>query len=368
MSFTNSNATSSKPPAVGVQPWGRLLDGREAALYTLDNGNGLRVRASNHGATLVSIEAPDRNGAVADVVLGYDTPAGYAAGSSYFGAVVGRVANRVANARFSLDGTTHTLDANNTPGGIPCSLHGGNDGFDRRLWSATVLPGDHPALLLRLTSPDGDGGYPGKLDVSVTYILLSENILRVDYTAVTDRPTPVNLSQHTYWNLSGEGSGTILNHRLRLAASHYTPVNAGLIPTGKIVPVANTPFDFTQSRDIGERIHADDTQLAYGGGYDHNWVLDGPPEGDIRFAAEVWDPASGRVLTLFTNEPGIQFYSGNFLDGAPGKGAKPYGHRSGLALETQHFPDSPNQPAFPSVILRPGERFTSRTEFRFSTR
>jgi aldose 1-epimerase len=352
-----------------TQEWGDK-DHPGVYLYTIDNGKGLRVSISNYGALLVSIETPDKHGVVGDVALGYSTFAEYVKDTSNFGAVVGRVANRIADGKFTLDGTTYTLAKNNTPGGIPCTLHGGNIGFNKVVWEAEPLF-TNGASSLRLTykSKDGEEGFPGNLVATVTYTVLADNTLRVEYEAKTDKATPVNLSQHSYFNLAGEGNGTILGHVVRLNASRFTPVNAGLIPTGELRAVAGTPFDFTTPHPIGERIGAKDEQLILGGGYDHNWVLDGESGKALRFAAEVYEPNSGRVLTISTTEPGIQYYSGNFLDGSvKGKAGKAYIHRSGLALETQHFPDSPNQPAFPSVILRPGETYKSATEFKFSTR
>ena len=351
---------------ITATPFGTLPDGRKATLYTLDNQNGLRTRISDFGATIVNLQVPDRNGRLADIALGYDTLDSYLKGSSYFGAVVGRVANRIAHARFTLDGQTYTLAANNTPGGIPCTLHGGNTGFDKMLWNARPAS-DGTGITLSLLSPDGQEGFPGNLLVEVTYILRTDNTLCVKYTATTDKATPINLSQHCYFNLSGEGSPTILDHQLRIAATHYTPVNAGLIPTGEISSITGTPFDFTTPCIIGERINNPHEQLTYGAGYDHNWVLDGGQTATPRTVAEVYAPASGRAMSIATTEPGIQFYCGNFLDGSPGKGGKPYAHRSGFALETQHFPDSPNQPAFPSITIQPGRQYTSFTDFSFST-
>jgi aldose 1-epimerase len=372
MSFNTlkANTAAAGANAISVEKWGTLPDGREASLFTLDNRRGLRMRISNYGATIVSVETPDNKGVVADVALGYDTLEGYLRDSgTYFGAVVGRVANRIAGGKFSLDGKTYELAKNNTPGGIPCSLHGGITGFDKVLWDATPLVDRTGAqqLRLRYRSVNGEEGYPGNLDVIVTYTLLADaKTFRVDYEAVTDAPTPVNLSQHSYFNLAGAGVGDILKHQLLLAAFQFTPVNAGLIPDGRLLSVKGTPFDFLEPRAIGSRINADHEQLAFGGGYDHNWVLGG--DGSLHLAASVFDQVSGRGMEIFTTEPGVQFYSGNFLDGVKGKGGKTYAYRSAFALETQRYPDSPNQPAFPSVILRPGETYRSRTEYRFWTR
>ncbi|MDR2844878.1 MAG: galactose mutarotase, partial [Puniceicoccales bacterium] len=288
----NTHATDGTAAPVTAEKWGRLPDGRAVTLYTLDNGQGLRVRIANYGAIIVSVETPDKTGAVADVALGYANIEGYLNDpGTYFGAVVGRVANRIAAGKFTLDGIAHTLATNNTPAGIPCSLHGGKTGFDKVLWDAKPADGKHPALTLTYRSKDGEEGYAGNLDVTVTYTVLPCNTLRVDYAATTDKATPVNLSQHSYFNLSGEGNGTILDHQIRFAASRFTPVNAGLIPTGEVRAVAGTPFDFTQPHAIGERIGAVDEQLAFGAGYDHNWALDPAPDGTDatapRFAAEV---------------------------------------------------------------------------------
>ncbi|MDR2863823.1 MAG: galactose mutarotase [Puniceicoccales bacterium] len=366
--FLNKNSAHSALPPITEIPWGNLPDGRQVSLFTLENGKGARVRIANFGALIVSLEVPDKNGELGDVVLGYDSIEGYLADkATYFGAVVGRVANRIAGGRFTLNGREFSLATNNTPAGIPCSLHGGDIGFDKVLWSAkTVTVGAQSSLVLNYKSADGEEGYPGNLDVTVIYTLSPENTLRVEYGATTDKATPVNLSQHTYFNLEGEGADTILDHRLRINASRITPVTAGLIPTGEFRLVAGTPFDFKQPHSVGERIEASDEQLEFGAGYDHNWVIDGDDK--VKIAAEVYAPRSGRVLTISTTEPGIQFYSGNFLDVASGKGGKPYAWRSGMALETQHFPDSPNQSSFPRITLQPGQRYASITEFAFATR
>ncbi|MDR0901499.1 MAG: galactose mutarotase, partial [Opitutaceae bacterium] len=355
-----------------VEKWGALPDGRAVSIFTLDNGRGLRVRVSDFGAVIASIETPAKNGVVDDIALGYPALAGYMedAAGTYFGSVVGRVANRIGKGRFTLDGKTYKLATNNTPGGLPCTLHGGKIGYNKVLWTARVIPGESPSVVLSYRSPDGEEGFPGNLDLTVTYTVRPDNTLRIEYAAVTDKATPVNLSQHSYFNLAGEGNGTILNHRLRIGASRTTPVDIGLIPTGRLQPVAGTPLDFLQPHAIGERVDAADEQLKFGAGYDHNWALDGwkPGNKELLFAAEVFEPLSGRVMTVLTTEPGLQFYCGNFLDGTiKGKSGKPYLHRGGIALETQHFPDSPNQPDFPSIILRPGKRYESATELKFST-
>ena len=354
-----SARTSSR---VAVAPFGTTPDGDAASVYTLANARGMEVRATDYGGIILSIRVPDRDGAFDNVALGFDTLAPYTAdGSPYFGALVGRVANRIAGGRFWLDGQEHTLAVNDGPN----SLHGGDRGFDKRLWSAHPFETDVAAgLVLTRVSPDGEEGYPGALDVTVTYTLTDDDALVIDYHATTDRATPVNLTQHTYVNLAGHGD--VLGHELTVDASAFTPVDAALIPTGEVRPVAGTPFDFRRPHAVGERIGADDEQLRLGGGYDHNWVLDGGP--GLRRAARLAEPMGGRVLEVWTTEPGLQVYSGNVLDGSvAGADGRAHGYRSGLALETQHFPDSPNQPGFPSTILRPGETYRSQTAFRFST-
>ena len=352
--------------------FGQTPDGHPVRLYTLDNGRGLRADISDYGATIVRLLSPDRAGRVADVVLGFNEAAAYAAHTSYFGCVIGRVGNRIAGGRFSLDGKEYSLARNNSPAGLPCCLHGGLKGFNRAVWSAEQLTiSGAPALRLRHRSPDGDEGFPGNLEVCVTYYVTSDHALRLDYEARTDRPTPVALTNHVYFNLAGEGSGDVLGHRVRFHASRYTPVDAGLIPLGQLAPVAGTPLDFSKLTPIGARIEDAHEQLRFGSGYDHNLVVDHPnwPPQEPTLAAEVEDPGSGRVLETFTTEPGMQFYTGNFLDGSlTGKSGRAYGRRHGFCLETQHFPDSVNQPAFPSVILRPGVTLRSTTIYRLSAR
>ncbi len=366
------------PPSLTSAPWGVTPDGDTATLYTLRNANGVTVKLTNWGGIVTEVRVPDRDGAMADVVLGYDALAGYVDGSSYFGAIVGRYANRIAGGRFELDGEAYTLARNNGAN----ALHGGLRGFDRVLWEAfTVqsgpIPGsplDRPGagqsgVVLSYVSPDGEEGYPGRLETRVTVTLTNGNELRFEYEATTDAPTVVNLTHHGYWNLAGHAAGTILDHELQLRASRTTPVDAGLIPTGELRPVDGTPFDFRSPASIGLRIEDDDEQLRFGGGYDHNFALDDwTDDGALRLAARLRDPSSGRVMEVLTTEPGLQFYSGNFLDGSDvGKGGAVYGHRQGLCLETQHFPDSPNQSAFPSTVLRPGETYRSTTVYRFRT-
>jgi aldose 1-epimerase len=343
------------------------FEGKPIEMVTLTNKNGVELHAITYGATITSLKVPDKNGKLADVVLGFDTPDGYTANPPppFFGAVVGRYGNRIAKGKFTLDGKTYTLATNN---GVN-HLHGGNKGFDKRLWTVTTkeTPEGSSATFTR-TSPDGEEGYPGTLHASVTYTLTDKNELIVQYHATSDKATPINLTQHTYWNLAGEGSGDILGQVLTINADRYTPVDDTLIPTGELAPVAGTPFDFRTPTAIGKRIEENDAQLKKGPGYDHNWVLNRTGAG-LELAARLTDPKSGRTLTITTTEPGLQFYSGNFLDGTiKGKSGHVYGHRSGLCLETQHFPDSPNHPKFPSTILNPGKSYDSKTVFSFSAK
>jgi aldose 1-epimerase len=346
------------------EPFGTTADGKTVDLLTLTNATGLEVRAMTYGATIVSLRTPDRDGRLGDIVLGYPTLAGYLEKSPYFGAVVGRYGNRIAKGRFTLDGKTYSLARNNGPN----HLHGGVKGFDKVVWTADTSRNDSSAsITFTYASPAGEEGYPGTLQARVTYTLTDRNELRVEYSATTDAPTPVNLTQHSYFNLAGAGAGDILGHELMIAADRYTPVDSTLIPTGEIAPVAGTPFDFRTATAIGARIEQNDVQLKRGGGYDHNWVLNrGARDGDLVPAARVIERTTGRTLDIFTTEPGIQFYSGNFLDGTiTGKDQRVYRHRYGFCLETQHFPDSPNHQNFPSTILRPGEEYRSTTVFRF---
>jgi aldose 1-epimerase len=349
-----------------VEPFGELADGTAVHRYTLDNRRGMVVRVLTYGGILQTVEVPDRDGVPANVALGFAGLDAYVRGNRpYFGALIGRYANRIARGRFDLDGRTYHLPVNNPPN----SLHGGTEGFDKRAWTATERShGDTVGLELAYTSSDGEMGYPGTLAATVRYSLNPDNELRIDYRATTDAPTVVNLTNHSYFNLAGEAAGTIDDHQLQLDADHYTPTDASSIPTGEIAPVAGTPFDFTSPHPIGERIDQDDQQLVLGLGYDHNFVLNEPPAGQaLRPAARVVDPASGRVLEVATSEPGVQFYSGNQLDGTlVGTGGAAYRRRAGFALETQHFPDSPNQPGFPSTVLRPGQIYQSATVYRFS--
>jgi aldose 1-epimerase len=339
------------------RPFGRTPAGEAVELYTLANAAGLEASISTYGGTLVAINAPDRAGARADVLLGFDTLDGYLQPHPYFGALIGRYGNRIARGRFTLDGVAYQLATNNGPN----HLHGGPGGFHAVLWRAEPA-GD--SLALSYTSPDGEEGYPGTLEVRVTYSLNDAGELRIDYEATADRATVLNLTNHAYFNLAG--GGDILGHQLRLDASHYLPVDATQIPTGELAPVAGTPFDFTTPTAIGARIDADDEQLRGAkGGYDHCWVFG--HGGDLgKAVGRVVEPVSGRTLELFTTQPGVQFYSANFLEGdLKGKGGRAYPKHSAFCLETQHFPDSPNQPAFPSTVLRPGETYGHTTIYRF---
>ena len=338
--------------------------GEAVSVFTLKNAHGMALRVTDYGGIILTLLVPDKNGRLDDVVLGYDSLTGYLRSSPYFGALIGRYGNRIAHGRFTLDGKTYTLATNNGPN----HLHGGLRGFDKVVWD--VAPFEHPdsvGLVLRYTSPNDEEGYPGTLRTTVTYTLTSANELVFDYSATTDRATPVNLTQHSYFNLAGDGKGDILGHVVTLNADRFTPVDSTLIPTGELKSVAGTPFDFRKPTPIGARIDQDDVQLRYGPGYDHNFVLNKAGDAhDPTFAARVYEPASGRVMEIYTTEPGLQFYSGNFLDGTlHGKGGVVYRRRYGFAMETQHYPDSPNKPTFPSTTLRPGESYHSRTIYKF---
>ncbi len=347
---------------VESRPYGQLPSGVEIAEYVLTNDRGMRVQVITYGGIITALYVPDRRGDLGDVVLGYNALDGYVTKNPYFGCITGRFANRIAGGRFTLDGTTYQLAINHGPN----HLHGGQVGFDKRVWQAAVEEGDSAvSLALAYLSKDGEENYPGNLLVTVTYTLMSENTLRISYRASTDQPTILNLTNHTYFNLAG--SGTILDHEIMINADHFTPIDEAMIPTGELRPVDGTPFDFRQPRRIGARIDEPDEQLQRAGGYDHNFVLNGTPD-ELRLAARLYDPSSGRVLEVSTTEPGMQLYTGNFLDGTiVGKSGVTYARRAGLCLETQHFPDSPNHPHFPSTVLRPGEEFHSVTVFAFGT-
>ena len=357
------NAAASTTRSVTKTSFGQAPDGKAVDLYTMRNANGVEVRAMTYGGIITVFRAPDRAGQFDDIVLGYDDLAGYVKSSPYFGAIVGRYGNRIARGRFTLDGATYTLAINNAPN----HLHGGIKGFDKVVWGAESFRNDSSVgVVLSYTSPDGEEGYPGTLRSRVTYTLTDRDELAVDYHATTDKATPVNLTQHTYWNLAGDGKRDILGHLLTLNADAITPVDSTLIPTGELMPVAGTPFDFRSPTAIGARVDSSHRQIVNGKGYDHNYVLNrGTVGGGLAHAARITEPTTGRSLDIYTTEPGVQFYSGNFLDGSNvGKSGHVYKHRYGFALETQHYPDSPNKPKFPSTILRPGETYQSRTVFK----
>ena len=345
--------------------FGTMPDGTAIEIFTLKNSHGMEVRTIPYGAIIVSIRVPDRAGRFDDVVIGHDRLEGYLTASRFFGAVVGRFGNRIAKGRFALDGRTHELAVNNGPN----HLHGGVKGFDKVVWQAERLSsGAGPGVRYRYVSADGEEGYPGRLDVRVTYTLTERNQIIVEYVATTNKATPVNLTQHSYFNLAGDGVRDVLDHVVQINAERYTPVDATKIPTGDLASVAGTPFDFRTPMRIGARIADDHPQIAIGGGYDHNFALARMGDG-LLWAARVYEPSTGRTLTVTTTEPGLQLNTANALDGSiTGKAGHVYRARYGLCLETQHFPDSPNQPAFPSTILRPGETLSSRTEFEFGVR
>lgn len=360
----SARARADAPSVPRCEPFGLSPDGVPVDLFTLVNARGTEMRVMTWGGIIQSLRTRDRRGRLDDIVLGHDDVGGYGLSASYFGALIGRYGNRIAGSRFTLDGETYHLVANDGPN----ALHGGARGFDKVVWDAAPFERDGArGVILNHVSPDGDQGFPGTLRARVTYTLSDSDALSVDYHAITDRPTPVNLTQHSYFNLAGRACPDVLGHSLTIRATHFTPVDASLIPTGVIAPVEGTPFDFRGPTRIGARVGADDEQLRRAGGYDHNFVLDA--EGDVhgaRHAARLTEPLTGRTLDVSTTEPGLQFYSGNFLDGSVhGKGGRVYPHRSGLCLETQHFPDSPNRPSFPATVLRPGAEYRSRTVFTF---
>jgi len=333
-------------------------------IYTLTNIHGIEARIMTYGATLVSLRTPDRAGHFNNVILGFDTLDSYLAGVPYFGATVGRYANRIANGRFTLDGKSYQLPQNNGPN----SLHGGNQGFDKRVWTAEPIPTPTgPSLRLSYVSAAGEEGYPGELTAHVTYRLNDDDSLAIDFEATSTAPTPVNLANHAYFNLTGDSRNAILDHLLKINADRFTPVNATLIPSGEMREVAHTPFDFRTPQTIGSRINDRDEQLRFGGGYDHNWVLNRSASQPLTLAAVLSDPKSGRSIEIRTTQPGLQFYSGNFLDGKPAGAGTVFEYRTGLCLETQHFPDSPNQPTFPSTVLRAGQIYAEKTVLIFRT-
>ncbi|MEW6127767.1 MAG: aldose epimerase family protein [Acidobacteriota bacterium] len=357
--------SSGRQAAVKKENFGKTNSGEPVEIYTLTNTSGMEVKITNYGGIVVALKAPDRNGKMDDIVLGFDSLDGYLKGHPYFGCIAGRYANRIAKGHFKLDGKAYQLTLNNGAH----HLHGGVEGFDKRVWNAREVKAKNgSALELSYVSKDGDQGYPGNLSVKVVYTLTNANELKVDYTATTDKATVVNLTNHAYFNLAGQGNGDILNHQLQINANRFTPTDETAIPTGVLQSVKGTPFDFTKPQAIGARINQNDEQIKFGKGYDHNFVLNGKM-GVLRQAAIVQEPTSGRVLEIWTTEPGIQFYTGNYLDGTlTGKGGKVYQHRYGFCLETQHFPDSPNQAKFPSTVLRPGGLYRTTTVMKFSAK
>lgn len=363
--FACSQQGVEKGLSIEKQPFGEV-DGKKVNLYTLTNANKIEMKVTNYGGIITSLKVPDKNGHFDDIVLGYNTLAEYIKNNPYFGAIIGRYGNRIKLGKFTLEGNEYTLATNNPPN----ALHGGPKGFDKVVWDAkTTQDSNSVSIQFSYLSKDGEEGYPGDLNVIVTYILTNENELKIDYLATTDKPTIVNLTNHTYWNFAGEGSGDILNHQLMINADKYTPVDNTLIPTGEIASVEGTPMDFRVPTAIGSRIDDDFEQLKFGKGYDHNWVLNKSIENEMTLAATVFEPTNGRYMEIYTTEPGIQFYSGNFLDGSiVGKSGKKYEFRDGFCLETQHYPDSPNKPNFPSTVLRPGETYETTTLHKFSVK
>jgi aldose 1-epimerase len=358
-------AAPAAKSGITSQPYGKTPGGEQVDVYTLTNAKGVEAKIITYGGRIISLKVPDRTGAIGDVVLGFDSLDGYLKDNPFFGALVGRYGNRIAKGKFTLDGKEYSLPVNNGAN----ALHGGIKGFDKHLWTAKPGEGkDGPTLKLTYVSKDGEEGYPGTLTAVVTYTLTSNNELRIHYEATTDKPTVLNLTNHSYFNLAGAGEGDILGHVLMLNADKFTPVDSGLIPTGELRAVDGTPFDFRKATAIGARIdQTSDEQIKFGGGYDHNFVLNGKA-GTLRQVARVSEPKTGRVMEVLTTEPGVQFYTGNFLNGSlTGKGGKVYNKRYGFCLETQHYPDSPNKPDFPSTVLRPGAKYDTTTVFKFST-
>jgi aldose 1-epimerase len=347
---------------IQMREFGKTKDGQTVTLYTLTNKSGVVAKVMTYGAIVTEIHTPDKDGKPGDIVLGFDNLDQYLANNPFFGAIAGRYANRIAKGKFTLDGKEYTLPVNNGPN----SLHGGNVGFDKRVWDAKPVESpDGPSVQLHYLSKDGEEGYPGNLDTFVTYTVTNDNALRIDYKATTDKPTVVNLTNHTYWNLGGEGSGSIMDETLYLNADRYTPIDNTMIPTGEVKSVKGTPFDFTTPMKIGSRV---DQVGGNPPGYDHNFVINGQP-GTLRLGGRVSDPKSGRVLEFWTTQPAVQLYTGNFLDGSvKGISGKPYKRHDALCLETQHYPDSPNHPDFPTTTLKPGETFTSTTVYKFSAK
>lgn len=362
-SESKSTSTETTLP-VERKDFQTTINGKQTDLFVLKNEKGMKVAITDYGARIVSWLVPGRDGNFEDIVLGFDSIKGYLnANEIYFGAIIGRYANRIAKGKFTLDGKTYTLATND---GVN-HLHGGPSGFHNVVWDAQLI--DKQSLRLTYFSEDMEEGYPGNLNVQVIYTLTDNNKLRIDYTAVTDKKTVINLTNHAFFNLAGAGSGPVCDHKLMINADSFTPIDSTLIPTGEIIPVKGTPFNFTEPKAICEDIKAENKQLAYAGGYDHNFVLNKPDDHSLSLAAKVYEPTSGRVLKLYTTEPGLQLYSGNFLDGSDvGKGGKPYKHRGAFVLEPQHFPDSPNHPNFPSTVLLPNEIYHSLSVYEFDTR
>jgi aldose 1-epimerase len=364
----NNNKTNEKSmseSSIEVAPYGVLASGDSVKVYTLKNSAGMEVSIMDLGGTIVKWTAPDKDGKFADITLGSTNPEDYLSNTKYLGALIGRFGNRIAKGKFSLDGKEFTLAINNGPN----SLHGGLKGFNAAIWTATPIEGAEPALKLTYLSKDGEEGYPGNLSVEVVYTLKADNSLSIDYKATTDKNTVVNLTNHAYFNLKGEGNGDITDHEITINADKFLPTDAGLIPTGELKPVKGTPFDFTTAHLIGERINdTTDVDIKLGGGYDHCWVFT-DQSNKLKSIANVLEPISGRTMEVFTTEPAVQFYTGNFLNGkATGKSGKKYEFRYGFCLETQHFPDAPNQSAFPTTVLKPGETYTSTTVYKFGVK
>ncbi len=360
---SNSKQAQSVQAGISRQPFGATKDGAKVELFTLRNSKGVEAKIMNYGGIVTSLKVPDRKGRMEDVVLGYDNLDGYLKETPYFGCLVGRYGNRIAKGKFTLNGNTYTLATNNGPN----SLHGGLKGFDKVVWTAQPMETPlGPSLELKYVSKDGEEGYPGNLSVTAIYTLTEDNALRLEYTATTDKDTVVNLTQHSYFNLAGQGSGDILKHEVWMPAERFTPVDDTLIPVGELRPVQGTPFDFNSRTAIGARINRDDQQIKYGGGYDHNWVFN-KRAGELTTLAFVYEPGSGRTLEVISTEPGLQFYTGNFLDGKiKGKGGKTYKYRNAFCMEPQHYPDSPNQASFPSVVLKPNQVYKNTILYKFS--
>jgi len=364
--FTVSCMAQTEIERISVRPFGILDDGREVQLFKLQNAHGTTIEIMDLGATIVSLSTADASGNFANITTGFDNPQRYANGAGYMGAVIGRYANRIANGSFSLDGVEYSLAVNNGDNAI----HGGLIGFDKKIWAADYSDiNDEAQLILTLISEDGEEGYPGTVNVTVVYTLNDENQLVIDYSATADKATIINLTNHAYFNLDGHDADSILDHEIIINADRYTPVNDESIPTGEIADVAGTPLDFRTAKTIGQDIESDHQQIQYGSGFDHNFVINHEQPAQLSHAASVYSPQSGRVLNVYTDQPGMQFYTGNFLNGSlVGNDGAVYERRDAFCLETQHFPDSPNKPNFPSTVLRPGELYQTRTIFEFGTR